>query len=256
MSDDAPRLLQATYHSTFRSMSTALATASTAGERLDAFQAQLDALDGTLNGFRHLTGAAVACRAGCAFCCCSLRIDARAHEVLNIARHLHATRSEADLTDLLAVLHATAEHSRASAPGPATPLPCALLDDGNCSLYDHRPSSCRRYFSRSAEACEELWLEGTTDQEIEYPFLAEAGRHAAAGTHNAFVRADYDGYSYDLTAALIEALSDPECESRWNRKERVFSQSAQSITPPGFSQDEAVARLRASLQPPGAGGEQ
>ena len=83
--------------------------------------------------------------------------------------------------------------------------------------------------------------------EPEHPMIAEPGRYAANGAHNAFIAAGYDGYSYDLMAALNETLDDQECEARWRLKQPTFSEKARSTTPDGFSQDAALDRLRAEL---------
>ena len=65
--------------------------------------------------------------------------------------------------------------------------------------------------------------------------------------YDAFLAAGYDGYSYDLMAALAEAMDVPECEARWRLKQPAFSEKSRSTVPDGFSQEEAVARLYAEL---------
>ena len=99
----------------------------------------------------------------------------------------------------------------------------------------------------SVDSCEAIWKDEPPATEPEHPMIAEPGRHAASGAHNAFIAAGYDGYSYDLMAALAEALDDPGCEARWRLKQPAFSERARSSVPEGFSQDEALARLRAEL---------
>jgi hypothetical protein len=128
-----------------------------------------------------------------------------------------------------------------------------FLENALCSIYEIRPAACRRYHSRSVAACERLWHGGDPEEQIEIPFIAEFGRHVANGIHNAFVHAGFDGFCYDLTAALAEALADPDCEARWHAGEKAFSAAAESEVPPGFSQAGAVARLRDSLGDPTTG---
>ncbi len=249
MSDDVQRLLQATYQSAHCSMRAALAAAgSDPAALLGAVHGQLQALDGSLNGFRQLTGAHVECRAGCSFCCTCLRVDARAHEVLLVAAHLQETRDAELLDDLLGTLraHQAASRGRTAADRPA--LPCAMLFEGCCSIYSHRPAACRRYLSRSVAACEELWSTGSTAQEIQWPFIQEAGSHAALGLHNALVREGFDAYAYDFHAALFEALVDPSCTQRWAARQKAFSPAAESVVPEGFSQVTAIEMLREKLE--------
>jgi polyhydroxybutyrate depolymerase len=92
-----------------------------------------------------------------------------------------------------------------------------------------------------------LWKGDLVEEAIQHPLISETGRFAAAAVHQVFVKQGYDGYSYDLPLALAEGLEDPECEGRWLRKEKAFSAAAESKTPAGFSQSEALAGLRASL---------
>jgi hypothetical protein len=50
-----------------------------------------------------------------------------------------------------------------------------------------------------------------------------------------------------LDAALAEALTDPQCESRWLATQKAFSRHAESTVPAGFSQAEAIANVRVAL---------
>ena len=248
MNEDARRVWQAAYESSHRSMADALTGTATADGILDTYAEALRRLDGSLEGTLAWTQNTIACRAGCSFCCW-LQIDVRAHEVFLIVRHLRQTRTPEALAILRAAAVATLDQTRPmnhEERGRVT-LQCVLLQDGLCSVYAVRPAACRRYHSRAVAACEQLWQGADEPGEIEFPFVAEMGRHLANGMHNAFVRAGFDGFCYDLTSALAEALTYPECERRWLEKEKAFSADAESKVPPGFSQVEAVARLKASL---------
>ena len=246
-------LLQAVYQSTYRTVSAALRR----GDALAVAAGALGHLDETVAGFRQMSGQEVACRAGCSFCCW-MRIDVRAHEALVVHRQLQSD-------SLAHVREAVAARVRAAGARVAglgyverqtVHQPCALLDHaGCCSVYAARPAACRRYFSLSLDACEAIWNGEPPPTEPELPAIAEPGRYAANGVHNAFIEAGYDGYSYDLMAALAEALDDPECEARWRLKQPVFSVAARSSVPDGFSQEAALARLRAELSAASAAGE-
>jgi Fe-S-cluster containining protein len=238
-------LFQAAYETTFRSVGAALRT----GDPLVVAAAALRHVEQSVDGFRQLTGAAIECRAGCSFCCW-LRIDVRAHEVLLISRFLQRE----ELAHQRAALGARVREAGARVAGltqagrQAVHQPCALLDHaGCCTVYAVRPAACRRYLSVSVDACEAIWKDEPPATEPEHPMIAEPGRYAASGAHNAFIAAGYDGYSYDLMAALAEALDDPGCEARWRLKQPAFSERARSSVPEGFSQDEALVRLRAEL---------
>ncbi len=240
---------QAVYDSTFNAVGVLLEGRHSGGELLDGVALALRHVEGSVEGFRQMTGVEVACRAGCSLCCW-LTIDARAHEVLLLARQVRRDFSPARLAAVQAEAGAR-RRARSETPPDAPPparQPCVLLrDDGWCSVYEARPSGCRRYLSLSLAECRRLWEDDTAEAAPQHPLIAEAGRFAAGGMHNALVKAGFDGYYYDLPSALAEALEDPaDCEARWLRREKVFSRSAETSTP-GFSQDEAVARLKASL---------
>jgi len=236
LNDEVKQILSAAYQSSYRTMRVALLACETTEDRLATYAAQMTELDGTINGFTQITETKVACAKGCAFCC-SLQIDVRAHETLLIARHLQRSW-EADKLETLT------DRLRNQKPGQ----PCSLLDwESLCSIYQYRPAACRRYLSVSVEACEELSRKGETFRELEPAMVAEGGRHAAMGMHNAYLREGYDGFSYDLARSLVEALDDHSSFDRWEAHEKVFSKAAESEVPEGFSQADAIAKLRERL---------
>ncbi len=249
MSGTSEQLGHAVYESTRRSVEKAWPEVASAENLLGMVASALAHLGGTVEGFRQLSGADMACKSGCSFCCW-LRIDVRAHEVFLILKELKASRTASEMM----ALRSSAADVQASLTGldlaqrDAVQRPCLLLRDGLCSVYDVRPAPCRRYLSASVAACEALWNGQPLDADIQHPVIAGMGRYAATALHNTFVKNGYDGYSYDLPMALAEALENPDCEARWLAGEKAFSKAAESKTPPEFSQDAALAGLRASLR--------
>ena len=182
-----PPLNQAAYHSTVRAVSNALVTT----DPIVVAAAALRHVGESVDGFHQLSGATVDCRAGCSFCCW-LRIDVRAHEVLLIARHLRAKSRSAQLAPTRdRIVQAAARVTNITyAQRHTVHQPCALLDHaGCCSVYDVRPAACRRYLSVSVDACEAIWQGEPPATEPENPAIAEPGRFAASGAHNAFLAA-------------------------------------------------------------------
>jgi hypothetical protein len=239
MSSGEKQVWQAAYQVTYWSMTAALSRATSADAVLEAAAAAQAQLDDALSGTARLLDAGLACGAGCSFCCW-LRIDVRAHEVFLLVRELQRTRTGTELADLrVAAASRSQEGNRVGS--------CPLLVQGRCSVYTARPAACRRHHSRSATACETLFHGGDPGEGIDYHFLSEMGRFASNGTHNAFVAAGFDGFSYDLNAALAEALADPTCGLRWFARQKAFGPHAESSVPEGFSQADAIARLRAAL---------
>ncbi len=249
MPDEVPAFGPAVYESTHRSVAAAWPAAPTEATLLDLTAAALHHVAGTVDGFRQLAAVPVDCRSGCSFCCW-LRIDVRAHELFLLLRHIESTWSEEEIALLRTEARMTAQSFAGLdyAGREALSRPCVLLREGLCSVYENRPAACRRYLSPSVAACESLWKGAPPDAGIQHPVLAEAGRFAATAVHNAFIEKGYDGHSYDLPLALAEALADPSCRTRWLAGEKVFSSEAESKTPLGFSQTEALAGLKSSLR--------
>lgn len=248
MPDPFRELHQAVHDRIRHAVAAAWPAQATATALLDLTAAALTETEGAIDGIRRFGEIEVACHKGCSWCCW-LRIDVRAHEVFLILRHLEATWDPAQI----AALKAEARLAREALAGldltgrEAVRRPCLLLRDGLCAVYAARPAACRRYLSGSAAACEALWQGDPPEREIQHPLLAETGRHAAAALHNTFLEHGYDGYHYDLPLALAEALEDPACHTRWLAGGKAFSTAAESKTPPGFSQTEALAALQAAL---------
>ena len=103
-------------------------------------------------------GARVACAAGCDFCC-HLRVSAFPHEAVAVLHRLR-TRVEPDAAAAIERrIVATAERldGLTVAQHYAARIPCALLVDGRCSVYDARPSACAAHHSLSRERCEQAF---------------------------------------------------------------------------------------------------
>ena len=250
MSDDAQQICQAAYQTAYRSMLGLIEEADTADKLLGACWQGMEGLDASMMGANRMVNAEVACGAGCSFCC-SLRIDVRAHEVFAMVRSLKANRTDEELESIRRSALDVSDRvsGMTDAERNASSIPCVLLMDGLCSVYDGRPSACRRYFSASVEKCQELKANPGATAEIENPFVQGFGRYVANGVNNAFFRHGFDPYLYDLPSAIFEALEDPMREQRWFAKMKAFSADAESKVPDGFSQREAVEKLLAALPP-------
>jgi Fe-S-cluster containining protein len=96
----------------------------------------------------------VACRAGCDHCCYQV-VGVTAPEALAISLFLKGGLSEAELGLVTSRLESLAERTQGlSAEARFAPdYACAFLEDGQCSIYEVRPLSCRGMNSLDAEAC-------------------------------------------------------------------------------------------------------
>ena len=97
---------------------------------------------------------APACHSGCAHCCCQ-DVGVSAPEVFAIHEHLRATRSPAELDDVISRIRAADDRTRGmtSSERLSPDNPCPFLVDERCSIYDVRPLACRGTNSLDADAC-------------------------------------------------------------------------------------------------------
>jgi hypothetical protein len=148
----------------------------------------------------------------------------QAHEIFLVAAHIRGTFSSAAIA-------AVVEKSR----GPRSRLagiesatynalfePCALLEAGKCSIYEARPEVCRAHHSSDPSRCEATII-GTEPTQDHYIIpLRKRMFGVMLGIDQAFVEAGYDGRSYDFTAGVHLALTEPGAFTRWVNKKRAF----------------------------------
>jgi Fe-S-cluster containining protein len=163
----------------------------------------------------------LSCQRGCAYCC-HLRVEIRPHDAFVLAHHIQTkfntdqraraiARIEANLQRIAAL---TAEqHIRAG-------IPCALLDEGVCSVYDGRPVTCRKYYSLSLETCRNAFNDTSAPLtgDIEHEQVRLAGNAVALGHAKGLEDAGYDAKLY----ALHCALTKPKAEKRYRDRKRPF----------------------------------
>ncbi len=94
------------------------------------------------------------CHSGCAHCCYQ-DVGVSAPEVFAIHEHLRATRTPAELDDVISRIRAADERTRGmtSAERLSPDNPCPFLVDERCSIYEVRPLACRGTNSLDADAC-------------------------------------------------------------------------------------------------------
>jgi Fe-S-cluster containining protein len=99
---------------------------------------------------------AVACQAGCDHCC-HQSVGITAPEALTIQAYLVAKRTPAELDLLLERMRAFSRATRglSSRERVSPHLPCPLLEDHACSVYEVRPLSCRGMNSLDRGLCEQ-----------------------------------------------------------------------------------------------------
>ena len=171
------------------------------------------------------TGVEVACTRGCHYCC-HLRVEIRPHEAFVLAHHIETrftpaqrarTVERIERTLRLVAPMSADDHVRAG-------IPCALLEDGVCSVYEARPATCRKYYSLSVTTCRDVFNDTAAPLtgELEHEQLRRAGNAVALGYAQGMEDAGFDIARYELHDALHKALTDPRTEKRYRRGKRAF----------------------------------
>jgi hypothetical protein len=184
--------------------------------------------------------AAVACRAGCDFCC-RVPMGVQAHEVLLAADYIQTHFSPDELAGVIA--RAAAHRARVAAPGATLRgglgLACAALRDGRCSIYEARPEICRSHHTSDATVCAAYLTDPSVDLERVYlPPLRARMFAVMLGIDQAVGEAGFDDRAYDFGAALHAALTDSLCAFLWARRKPAFPDSCLELPPEGEAEPE------------------
>ncbi|MBL0121574.1 MAG: YkgJ family cysteine cluster protein [Betaproteobacteria bacterium] len=167
----------------------------------------------------------VACERGCSYCC-HLRVEIRPHEAFVLAQHIEAKFTPEQRAQALARIEANLQRI-----APLTPeqhiragIPCALLEDGVCSVYEGRPATCRKYYSVSVETCRNAFNDTAAPLtgDIEDEQVRLAGNAVALGYAKGLEDSGLDATLYELHFALHRALTGPKAEKRYRDGKRPF----------------------------------
>jgi len=183
---------------------------------------RLAALQGEIIS-RHHVG--TECERGCAYCC-HLRVEIRPHEAFVLAHHIQAKFTAAQREQALASIE---ENLKRIAPLSAEQhiragIPCALLQDGACSVYEGRPATCRKYYSVSVDTCRAAFQDTAAPLRgpIEDDNVRLAGNAVALGYAKGMEEAGFDSTQYELHFAVHRALTNPKAEKRYRDGKKAF----------------------------------
>jgi putative zinc- or iron-chelating protein len=179
------------------------------------------------------SGQALACSAGCSFCCYNV-VMATAPEVFLAATELRASHDQA----FVEAVGAKGDAPR-QAGGGAKKSPCPLLHDNLCSVYSARPSVCRKHNSFSVSACIADY-EGRGGEIPIRRFDQEIFECCAVALLVGMRLWDErQGAVFELSGALRIALQDPYAEQKWLAGEGVFAGVASQSKLPGIDEHAA-----------------
>lgn len=224
----------------------ALADSTRPGQVLEAARLLHEIYETSIR--RNPPGAQIDCTKGCTYCCHNM-VSVSAPEAFLISTWLDGSRErpgeEALETDAWRE-RAALTMGKGLEERFGKRLPCAFLQDGLCTIYEHRPLACRSCVSFSVDACRQSF-EGA-DIEIDTPaeaiMLRSNGNFAMFAALRSIGR-PFEGY--ELSEAVARILETPDALVRWSAGEDILSgvQTAGGWTP---SLDRALADIAGRIK--------
>lgn len=168
---------------------------------------------------------ALACRAGCTWCC-YFTVDVRAAEVFLILDYVEKSFTPAARERVHAEVRANSQllGSLSEDERVTRNLKCPFLSEGQCTVYVARPQSCRNYHATNVAGCQQSF-EQPENLDIDPDFapgVYQSGRAHVEAVSDALREARYDVLAYELNGALDAALSDPGARKRFASGQRPF----------------------------------
>src|SRR6266850_23389 len=147
------------------------------------------------------------CKEGCSYCCCKPGVLISIPELLRILERLTTTL---DPDGIAAVRDRAASYTRQlngrSFDEPTDEsIPCPLLNDGRCSVYEVRPLTCRGYNSTSVDACRRAHESGNALVPI-FSLIKDVTDATTVGAATALRDVGFNDALVDLGTALHIAL--------------------------------------------------
>jgi Fe-S-cluster containining protein len=151
----------------------------------------------------------LACRKGCDSCCCKPGVLVSIPELVRILQTVASAFSEDQVARLRERTRAYGEQldGRDFNALVDDRIPCPLLVEGCCSVYEDRPLVCRGYNSTSVEACRAAERNATALVPI-FALLKDVTDGATVGVAQQLSAAGLNDALVDLGTALQIALAE------------------------------------------------
>ncbi len=167
----------------------------------------------------------LACREGCSYCC-NYHVHVSAPEAYTIAAHLRAQWKPDRVNEVIARLSENVEAVSGMTVDEhtATNVRCAFLSPSDaCSIYEVRPVACRKHHSFDVEPCRITFDDPTSadaaPQSVERLAIAHGLFTASIG---AMEIEGLDAARYEMSAAVLEALTNSSAIKRWRAGKNSF----------------------------------
>ncbi len=155
------------------------------------------------------------CQKGCSFCC-DLRVEVLAPEVFYIARKLKNKMSESEMEAFIEKLNIYASKA-VGLKSEEHIIPCVMLEDGICSIYDYRPMMCRKYNSLDSQVCEDPYAQVPESTEV----VVKTGA-IGKGFSDSYKYRSLSALPHEFGQALLIALTNSKAEQKWAKGNEVF----------------------------------
>ena len=146
-------------------------------------------------------GKPIACRTGCSLCCHHFVVSAAPSEIVNL---LVVLKSRPDLPAVKRRVQETWQHTRTMTheERATAGIPCPLLVDNQCTVYDDRPQSCRACNSMDYSYCQR-----PGGSVLAYPHQLMIHRAIHAGLMAAAAKVGLESTPVELVHALQIGLN-------------------------------------------------
>ena len=193
----------AAYELTYESLRTGIRLHSV----IEAAAAVADFADQALSIINDEFRPRLECGEGCWYCCSKPGVLISFPELVRILAHVQSSFDAADLGTLrnAARQYAAALHGRSFDAATAASVPCPLLVNGRCSVYEVRPLVCRGYNSTSASACRRAHADVTAMVPL-FSVLKDCTDGASVGVSQRLRAEGINDAMIDLGTALSIAL--------------------------------------------------
>ena len=148
------------------------------------------------------------CKEGCSYCCRKPGVLITVPELLRIVSHIQSSCDEGSRAALAVRARRYAQQIEGRRFDDATneSVPCPLLVDERCSVYELRPLVCRGYNSTNVDACQRAHAD-TRELVPIFSVLKDVTDGATVGTAQCLSDAGGNGAMVDLGSALNIALT-------------------------------------------------
>lgn len=167
----------------------------------------------------------LACGVGCWYCC-YYKVVASPIEVFAIVKYVKQKFQPLERQRILeeARMNVLQVKGMTQQEHLETNQKCPFLVEQKCSIYPVRPSKCRNCHASNVDYCKESY-ERPTDFSIPNSYITEIytiGNASSTGFEYAVAKHGLDSRAYDLNAAFVEAMENPNRQKRYRDGKKAF----------------------------------